>query len=242
MSRGGTLSSVCSCVVCSNEYSSGNNNNNKGPHTKNSIKHPADSQVRRSWQLGLNLILTILSQSQSTGPVQEEAEEEGGEGGQDPHHHHQLVETPCDNEKCIMCTPVPQSQPRPRQHHPANNNNYHPEENNQLQSNLHQLPPPLPAKTVAPYQVKSHSVWGQQLTMSWTAGQKFQQLSALKHFILHPSSNQNSPNVFLRCQIPKYVGIQVWTRGTNAKYGREQPSCERQEEEEASNKKDGTVN
>ena len=46
VSSGGTLSSVCSCVVCTNEYSSGNSN--KGPQTKNMIKHPTDTQVRRS--------------------------------------------------------------------------------------------------------------------------------------------------------------------------------------------------
>ena len=130
--------------------------------------------------------------SQSAGPVQEEGEDEGdgGEGGEPHlhphhHHHHQLVETPCDNEKCIMCTPVPQSQPRPRQQQqqqPANNKNP-PEENNQLQSNLRQLPPPLPAKTVAPYQVMSGSQSGPRDNNEMRVGQKFQQLSALKHYL-----------------------------------------------------------
>ena len=98
------MSSVCSCVVCTNEYSTGNSH--KGQQAKNIIKHQADTQVRRNWQLGLNLILTIVSQSvsQSAGTVEEEEEAEGGHHHHHHHHHHphhphQLVETKCDNEK-----------------------------------------------------------------------------------------------------------------------------------------------
>ena len=123
-----------------------------------------------------------------------------------------------------MCTPVPLNNKVSGR--TADNNNYQ-EENNEVQPNQ-QLPPPLPKKTVAPYQV------ARQITMSWTIPDHIKNSDC--RFTKIP------PNVFLRCQIAKYVGIQVWTRGTNAKYGREQPSCEGQEEEEASNKKDGTVN
>ena len=115
---GGTLTSVCSCDVCTNEYSPGDIQPKHPPHLQHQTSHSPASQE---------------------------------EGVEDLHGHHQhgLVETPCDNEKCIMCTPVPLNNKVSGR--TADNNNYQ-EENNEVQPNQ-QLPPPLPKKTVAPYQV-----------------------------------------------------------------------------------------
>ena len=125
MVSGGTLTSVCSCDVCTNEYSPGDGQTKHLPH-----HHPDPAHHHHHG-----------------------------------HHQHGLVETPCDNDKCIMCTPVPlnnnnnnnnsnnsNNNSNSKLSERASDNNNYEEENNGVEPGR-PVPPPLPKKTVAPYQV-----------------------------------------------------------------------------------------
>ena len=119
---GGTLTSVCSCDVCTNEYSPGDHQTKHPPQP-----HPDPAHHHHHG-----------------------------------HHQHGLVETPCDNDKCIMCTPVPlnnnnnnnnsNNNSNSKLSERASDNNNYEEENNEVEPGR-PVPPPLPKKTVAPYQV-----------------------------------------------------------------------------------------
>jgi len=102
---------VCSCVVCSNEYSPGPQHQHT---TITKPTHAAVNQPQQPQQPHGDHDTTLVS----TG------------------HHSTLVGTKCDNDKCIMCAPIPSSRPV-----------------TSSETSINKVPPPpLPKKTMPPYQ------------------------------------------------------------------------------------------
>jgi len=151
----GTISSICSCVVCSNEYSAENNEMSAMAATN---QKPLNNDPGNQEQSSSRNRKIIVNSSQQMRP-----ECEGNCPESEPCLRCQkLVQHNCGNEKCIMCTTLnrrkntsEESEKEISSEIPADaaeddsrniNNNI----KNGDANSLH--PPPLPKKTVAPYQ------------------------------------------------------------------------------------------
>jgi len=147
----GTISSICSCVVCSNEYSAENNemsatdqkplNNEPGNQEQSASRNPkiignSSEQLRQKCDGN-------CSESDPCVMCQK------------------LVGQKCDNEKCIMCTTLNRPKNPSEESEKENSGEIPTDEanddsrniNNNIKNNdANSHPPPLPKKTVAPYQ------------------------------------------------------------------------------------------
>jgi len=149
----GTISSICSCVVCSNEYSAENNemsatnqkplNNDPGNQEQSSSRNPkiignSSEQMRQKCEGN-------CPESEPCVMCQK------------------LVGQKCDNEKCIMCTTLNRRKNTSEESEKENisgevvpvdeaEDDSRNINNNIKNSDANSHPPPLPKKTVAPYQ------------------------------------------------------------------------------------------
>ena len=143
-STGGTISSVCSCVVCTQEYA------------------PAPAPA------------PLPGQDTEPGP-EVRLEHSNSSLEHSNSGNSSMVEHNCGNNKCIMCGPAPPQRTQeadtatvrvavvsPSLHNNNNNNSISSSSSVVEQSSVGSRPqvappPPLPKKTVAPYQVPGHT-------------------------------------------------------------------------------------
>merc|ERR1719233_919728 len=152
----GTISSICSCVVCSNEYSA---ENNEMSGTATTDQKPLNNDPGNREQSSSRNTKIIGNSSQ---PQQMRQKCDGNCPESDPCVRCQkLVQQKCDNEKCIMCTTLNRRKNTSEESEKENSSEIPGDEaaddsrninNNIKNADANSHPPPLPKKTVAPYQ------------------------------------------------------------------------------------------
>jgi len=178
----GTISSICSCVVCSNEYSAENNemsasdqkplNNDPGNQEQSSTQNPkiignsSEQTVRRP---------NCDGNCSETDPCL---------------LCQKLVGQKCDNNKCIMCTTLNRRKNPSEESEKENNSDIINDEdvkeenrnvnNNAKNNDANSHPPPLPKKTVAPYQEYKFGLEEPMPTVDKTGKEKRRKKNATK--------------------------------------------------------------